>query len=55
MLTLVAFFIGCLIGFIRSRMRGGKIGDQIQWALVHGIALALLTLIVGTVYLNLSA
>ena len=55
MLTLLMAGLGLLVGFFRSRRRGGKIGDNIQWALVHGIVFALLTLIIGTVYLNVTA
>lgn len=54
MITLIAFILGLLIGAFRARKRGRPMGDQIQWALVHGIFLGLATMIIGTIYLNLA-
>lgn len=45
-LFLAAFILGCLIGWYRAAKRGGTIGDRVQYALAHGIPIALLTLAV---------
>ena len=55
MLTVGMGILGLVIGFFRARGRGGSIGDQIQWALAHGIGLALLTLVLGTLYLQFTS
>lgn len=43
-LFLAAFVLGCLIGWVRAARRGGTIPDRIQYALAHGIPIALVTL-----------
>lgn len=43
-LFLAALILGCLIGWYRAAKRGGTIPDRIQYALAHGIPIALLTL-----------
>lgn len=43
-LFLAAFVLGCLIGWLRAARRGGSIPDRIQYALAHGIPIALVTL-----------
>ena len=47
MLVWIAFFIGCVIGWYRAGRRGGNLGDRLQYALAHGIPLALATLAVS--------
>ncbi len=44
MLVWIAFFVGCGIGWYRAGRRNGSIADRIQYALAHGIPLALATL-----------
>ena len=43
-LFLAAFVLGCLIGWVRAARRGGGFADRIQYALAHGIPIALVTL-----------
>ena len=43
-LFLAAFILGCLIGWYRAAKRGGTIADRVQYALAHGIPIALVTL-----------
>jgi hypothetical protein len=49
MLVLVAFVLGCALGWVRAARRGGAIPDRIQYALAHGIPAALITLTAVTV------
>ena len=53
MLVLVAFVLGCGLGWLRAARRGGGIPDRIQYALAHGIPAALITLAAVTVYARL--
>ena len=50
MLVLVAFVLGCALGWVRAARRGGGIPDRIQYALAHGIPAALITLTAVIVY-----
>jgi hypothetical protein len=43
-LFVVAFILGCLLGWQRASRRGGTIPDRIQYALAHGFPIALATL-----------
>jgi hypothetical protein len=45
MFVVPAFFIGAIIGWIRAGKRGGNRLDKLQYAVAHGIALFLLTLV----------
>lgn len=40
-----AFFIGAIFGWLRAGKRGGNRLDKIQYAVAHGLALMLITLI----------
>jgi len=53
MLVLIAFVLGCAIGWYRAAQRGGRIPDRIQYALAHGIPAALITLAALIVYARL--
>jgi hypothetical protein len=44
MLILIAFALGCAIGWYRAARRGGRLADRIQYALAHGIPAGLATL-----------
>ncbi len=55
MLVLVAFALGCALGWIRAARRGGATPDRIQYALAHGIPAALVTLAAVTIYARLYA
>jgi xanthine/uracil permease len=48
MLVAIAFVLGFGLGWVRAARRGGGVPDRIQYALVHGIAAALATLIAIT-------
>lgn len=54
-LFLAAFILGCLLGWVRAGRRGGTIADRVQFALAHGIPLALLTLaaLIGLAWLDI--
>ena len=54
MVVIVAFLLGLLIGVLRARRNGRKMGDQIQWGLAHAIALTLIAMILGIIFLNVS-
>ncbi len=54
MLVLVAFVLGCGLGWFRAARRGGGIPDRIQYALAHGIPAALVALAAVTLYARLS-
>ncbi len=43
-LFIVAFVLGCLLGWTRAARRGGTLADRAQYALAHGIPVALVTL-----------
>lgn len=43
-LFLAAFILGCLLGWYRAGRRGGSVADRVQYALAHGIPVALVTL-----------
>ena len=43
-LFLVAFILGCLLGWNRAARRNGTLADRFQYALAHGIPIALVTL-----------
>jgi hypothetical protein len=53
MLILVAFVLGCALGWFRAARRGGGTPDRIQYALAHGIPAALITLAAITIYARL--
>ncbi len=53
MLVLVAFVLGCALGWVRAARRGGGVPDRIQYALAHGIPAALITLAAVIVYARL--
>jgi hypothetical protein len=53
MLVLVAFILGCALGWVRAARRGGTTPDKIQYALAHGIPIGLVTLALVTVYARL--
>jgi hypothetical protein len=53
MLVLVAFVLGCALGWVRAARRGGGVPDRIQYALAHGIPAALITLTAVIVYARL--
>ena len=50
MLILIAFVLGCALGWVRAARRGGSTPDRIQYALAHGIPAALITLTALIVY-----
>jgi hypothetical protein len=50
---LVAFVLGCALGWFRAARRGGGTPDRIQYALAHGIPAALITLAAITIYARL--
>ena len=43
-LFILAFVLGCLLGWSRAARRGGTLADRLQYALAHGIPAALVTL-----------
>ena len=49
MLVLIAFVLGCGLGWVRAARRGGGVPDRIQFALAHGIPAALITLVAVTI------
>jgi hypothetical protein len=49
MLILVAFVLGCALGWFRAARRGGGTPDRIQYALAHGIPAGLAALAAVTV------
>jgi phosphate/sulfate permease len=49
MLVLIAFALGCWIGWMRAARRGGTTPDRIQYALAHGIPAALVALVAVTI------
>ncbi len=53
-LFLAAFILGCLIGWYRAAQRGGSFADRVQYALAHGIPIALVTLagLIGLAWLT---
>ncbi|HUF86794.1 MAG TPA: hypothetical protein VMM59_05370 [Thermohalobaculum sp.] len=53
-LFLAAFILGCLLGWVRAARRGGNLADRAQYALAHGIPIALATLavLIGLAWLN---
>ena len=53
MIVLVAFALGCGVGWMRAARRGGKTADRLQYALAHGIPAALLALILVTLAVRL--
>ncbi len=53
MLILVAFVLGCALGWFRAARRGGGTPDRIQYALAHGIPAALVALVAVTIYARL--
>lgn len=44
MLILIAFFLGAYIGWRKAQRRGGDRFDRFQYAAVHAILFALLTM-----------
>ncbi len=46
MILPVAFLLGAILGWVRATKRDGNRLDKLQYAGAHGIALALLALIV---------
>jgi hypothetical protein len=46
MLPVIAFALGALFGWRRAVARGGDRLDKLQYAAVHGILFALVTLVV---------
>lgn len=49
MLVLIAFGLGCTLGWMRAARRGGTTPDRIQYALAHGIPAALVVLVAVTI------
>ena len=49
MLVLIAFGLGCTLGWMRAARRGGTTPDRIQYALAHGIPAALVMLVAVTI------
>lgn len=45
MILTPAFFIGAIVGWLRAGKRGGNRLDKIQYAVAHGLAVMLITLI----------
>ncbi|MBY8976935.1 hypothetical protein KHP62_14045 [Rhodobacteraceae bacterium NNCM2] len=45
MIVLIAFLAGAALGWYRAAKRGGALADRLQYALAHGIALALAALV----------
>lgn len=45
--AIIGFLLGALWGAIRAKSRGGKTADLVQWALVHGLILAIIGLLVA--------
>ncbi len=43
-LFILAFVLGCLLGWTRAARRNGTLADRAQYALAHGIPIALVTL-----------
>jgi hypothetical protein len=54
MLILIAFVLGCALGWVRAARRGGSTPDRIQYALAHGIPIGLLALAGVVLYARLS-
>lgn len=54
-LFLAAFILGCMLGWYRAGRRGGNLADRVQYALAHGIPIALATLavLVGLAWLDI--
>lgn len=48
MLLLIAFILGCVVGWLRAGARGGDRLDRLQYAAAHGIFFLLLAL-AGTI------
>ncbi len=46
-----ALVLGLLLGAVRARLRGGKVKDILQWALVYAILFAVVGLFV-MIYLD---
>ena len=46
MLVIVAFAAGCALGWYRAAKRGGTTADKVQYALAHGIPLALVAVVI---------
>ena len=53
MLVLVAFVLGCALGWYRAARRGGALAHRIQYALAHGIPIGLAALVAVVVYARL--
>lgn len=43
-LPLAGLLLGLLIGAFRAKKRGGKTEDILQWAVIHGLILAMIGL-----------
>jgi hypothetical protein len=54
MLSLVAFVLGALWGAWVARKRGGNTLDILQYAAVHGILLAVIAVVGGIIYANVT-
>ncbi|WP_424926577.1 hypothetical protein [Amaricoccus tamworthensis] len=54
MLVLAAAILGALLGWRYANQRGGDRLDKLQYATGFGIAFVLATLVIGTLYLNLT-
>jgi hypothetical protein len=48
---ILAFIIGCVIGWRRAAARGGSAADKAQYAVAHGFA-GLLLLLVASLFLG---
>lgn len=55
MLTVAALILGALLGWRYAATHGGDRLDRLQYAAGFAIALTLVTLLLGTLYLNLTS
>lgn len=53
-LALTGFILGALWGAWRARNRRGKTADMVQWALVHGLILAMLGLLAAILIVRMA-
>ena len=55
MLVIAAFAAGCALGWYRAAKRGGTTADKAQYALAHGIPLALVALVIVVIFARSAA
>lgn len=53
LLALIGFLAGFALGWRRAGRRGGAVADKLQFAIAHGVALALLGLIASVLMVNM--